>query len=317
MAETTYKKGELLFNESVVTSLAYNFAVGTCQTQMFLNQEVLIIDFNGIEYECEANNYESQYIYGGFNSTTTTPDFSIYPFVINNMVSGSSPEDVVITDTINLLTENPGTYSLKVYTAIPDSDSDSSSESITIRSYIDRNLPNLNWNILPQIFESEGVELTEEIKRYLRETPKNTNWNIFKDVVKNNSSWITVFKGEIETSILYSSMSGELIGGEFSYQNLVIIPTDTTNIKLTVNSKVYELPLSSVPAQAGYTGSSAYVLDRYYGSDERLSNKMPDMEYGSLPYGIGCMFVNSQLALSLFINNEIGTYSVKVEIPKV
>lgn len=49
----------------------------------------------------------------------------------------------------------------------------------TIRSYIDKNLPNLNWNILPQIFESEGVELTEEIERYLRETPKNTNWNVF------------------------------------------------------------------------------------------------------------------------------------------
>ena len=315
MAETTYKKGELLFNESVVTSLAYNFAVGTCQTQMFLNQEVLIIDFNGIEYECEANNYKSQYIYGGFNSTTTTPDFSIYPFVINNMVSGSSPEDVVITDTINLLTENPGTYSLQIYTAIPDSDS--SSEPVTIRSYIDRNLPNLNWNILPQIFESEGVELTEEIERYLRETPKNTNWNIFKDVVKNNSSWITVFEGKIETSDLYLAMNGTLTGGEFPYLNPIIIPTDTTNIKLTVNSKVYELPLSSVPAQAGYTGSSTYVLDRYYGSDERFSNKMPDMVYGSLPYGIGCIFVDSQLTLNLFINNSVGIYSIKVEIPRI
>ena len=55
-------------------------------------------------------------------------------------------------------------------------------EPLTIRSYIDKNLPNLNWNILPQIFESEGVELTEEIERYLRETPKNTNWNVFNSV---------------------------------------------------------------------------------------------------------------------------------------
>ena len=52
----------------------------------------------------------------------------------------------------------------------------------TIRSYIDKNLTNLNWNILPQIFESEGVELTEEIERYLRETPGNTNWNILKEL---------------------------------------------------------------------------------------------------------------------------------------
>ena len=52
----------------------------------------------------------------------------------------------------------------------------------TIRSYIDKNLTHLNWNILPQIFESEGVELTEEIERYLRETPKNTNWNVLKEL---------------------------------------------------------------------------------------------------------------------------------------
>ena len=305
MAETTYKKGELLFEGNITTTNTDGFIMGDFSINTLLNQEVLLTEFNNIEYVCEANKSGSWYIYGGFNPSG--PDFTNYPFAFYQNDASNT----------RLYTENPGTYSLKIYTAIPDSDSDSSSEPITIRSYIDKNLTNLNWNILPQIFESEGVELTEEIERYLKETPKNTNWNIFKDVVKNSSSWITVFEGEIETSRLYSSMGGKLIGGEFPYQNLVIIPTDTTNIKLTVNSKVYELPLSSVPAQAGYTGSSAYVLDRYYGSDERLSNEMPDMVYGSLPYGIGCMFVNSQLALSLFINNEIGTYSVKVEIPKV
>ena len=37
-----------------------------------------------------------------------------------------------------------------------------------VKEYINKNLPNLNWNILPQIFEDESVELTEEIKAYLK-----------------------------------------------------------------------------------------------------------------------------------------------------
>ena len=60
-----------------------------------------------------------------------------------------------------------------------------------LKEYIDKNLPNLNWNILPQIFEDEDIELTEEIKAYLKETPGNTNWNIFKDLTNKNEeeSW--------------------------------------------------------------------------------------------------------------------------------
>ena len=52
---------------------------------------------------------------------------------------------------------------------------------MTIYEYITKNLPNLNRNILPQIFESEGVELTEDIEKYLRETPGNTNWNMLNN----------------------------------------------------------------------------------------------------------------------------------------
>ena len=187
MAETTYKKGELLLDENVIVGSADGYNMGTCQTQMRLNQDVLIIEFNETEYECKANaDSVMGYTYGGYKPTG--PDFSVYPFVLNNMVSGSSLEGAVITDTISLYTENPGTYSLKIYTAIPDSDSDSSSEPVTIRSYINKNLTHLNWNILPQIFESEGMELTEEIERYLKETPKNTNWNMMQTIINQESS---------------------------------------------------------------------------------------------------------------------------------
>ena len=36
-----------------------------------------------------------------------------------------------------------------------------------IKEYLDKNLPNLNFNILSQIFEENEVELTENIKKYL------------------------------------------------------------------------------------------------------------------------------------------------------
>lgn len=56
-----------------------------------------------------------------------------------------------------------------------------------IKDYINKNLPNLNWNILPQIFEDENVELTEEIEAYLKETPGNTNWSILEGMCGNNN----------------------------------------------------------------------------------------------------------------------------------
>ena len=64
---------------------------------------------------------------------------------------------------------------------------------MTIREYIDKNLTSLNWNILPQIFESEGVELTEEIERYLRETPKNTNWNMMQTIISSSEDKMEIW----------------------------------------------------------------------------------------------------------------------------
>lgn len=58
---------------------------------------------------------------------------------------------------------------------------------ITIKEYINKNLPNLNWNILPQIFEENEVELTEEIKTYLKNTPWNTNWNIINSISEKDN----------------------------------------------------------------------------------------------------------------------------------
>jgi hypothetical protein len=56
---------------------------------------------------------------------------------------------------------------------------------MTIKEYIMKNLPNFNWNILPQIFAENGVEMNEEIKAYLRNTPENTNWNVFDGISRS------------------------------------------------------------------------------------------------------------------------------------
>lgn len=177
MAETTYKKGELLFEESITTNNSDDLNTAYCQTEMFLNQDVLIIEFDNIEYTCEAFRMEGWPIscYGGMSAQG--PDFSFFPFALNNTMNAGAQ-----TSAIWLGTKNPGTHSLKVYTAVEDSNSDTSNEPLTIRSYITKNLPSLNWNILPQIFAENGVEMNEKIEAYLRNTPENTNWSILEQL---------------------------------------------------------------------------------------------------------------------------------------
>ena len=105
----------------------------------------------------------------------------------------------------------------------------------TIRSYIDKNLPNLNWNILPQIFESEGVELTEEIERYLRETPGNTNWNMMQTIINSN---------EDEMEIWFVSDTYEDNDGRRTF---IILNSDYTEhmTELLVNAENYRIYLNN------------------------------------------------------------------------
>ena len=172
MADIKYKKGRLLFEGNITTTDDNGFIMGTSSIDISLNQEVLLTEFNNIEYICETNRGEWGNMYGGF--TPTGPDFTKYPFVFSENYNS-----------LYLYTEFPGIYSLKIYIAIPDSNS--SSEPIIIRNYINKNLTNLNWNILPQIFEENNVELTEEIEAYLRNTPENTNWNVFDGMSESSS----------------------------------------------------------------------------------------------------------------------------------
>ncbi len=185
MADINYKKGELLFNDTITTIQQDSSNMYTSPISSLITQNVIIVEFNEIEYICSAKDAPIGKVYG---LSETGIAFANYPFVL--AIGENNGQNMII-----LSTENPGTYSLKIYEAIEDSESDSdiSNESVTIRSYIDKNLPNLNWNILPQIFESEGVELTEDIEKYLRETPGNTNWNLLRFLLKEKEDSPVIF----------------------------------------------------------------------------------------------------------------------------
>lgn len=185
MADINYKNGELLFEDNITTTQQGSSNMGMSSISSLITQNVIIVEFNEIKYICSAKDAPIGKVYG---LSETGIAFTNYPFVL--AIGEDNGQNMII-----LSTENPGTYSLKIYEAVEDSESDSdiSNESVTIRSYIDKNLPNLNWNILPQIFESEGVELTEDIEKYLRETPGNTNWNLLRILLKEKEDSPVIF----------------------------------------------------------------------------------------------------------------------------
>ena len=93
---------------------------------------------------------------------------------------------------------------------------------MNLKEYINRSLPNLNWNILPQIFEENEVELTEEIRAYLKETPGNTNWNVLRGLQKDD--------GNIFLSLMISGgTSGD--DGEGIYSSIWTNTVDNSTIE--------------------------------------------------------------------------------------
>ena len=86
-----------------------------------------------------------------------------------------------------------------------------------IKDYITKNLPNLNWNILPQIFEENGIELTEEIEAYLRNTPENTNNAILNELLNSTSQSGLVFEFDGDFTYQYSNLLAMVDGREDIY----------------------------------------------------------------------------------------------------
>ena len=58
---------------------------------------------------------------------------------------------------------------------------------MTINQYITKNINHLNLNVLAHLLKNEGIELTKEIKDYIRKTPKNTNLNVLRKFLSGGS----------------------------------------------------------------------------------------------------------------------------------
>lgn len=180
MADTKYKKGELLFGKVITTYATPNDsgANSTKQISLELNQDVLIAIINDIEYVCEANKTEFGNVYGGFSPSG--PDFSIYPFAYYTFYNSSSESNL-----LSFYTENPGTYSLHIYAAIEDTDSTPLFPTDFIIDYLMKSPQNSNWNVLSSLL---GDGDWSRLKAYVETTPKNMNRQVLKALLGNGSS---------------------------------------------------------------------------------------------------------------------------------
>ena len=125
-----------------------------------------------------------------------------------------------------------------------------------IKDYITKNFPSLNWNILPQIFAENGVEMNEEIEAYLRNTPENTNWNVV---------------GSLSTKDIGSLP--QII--EVAYQNHNCIFTDNSDIKNFSDFKaiINKYAIQPDPERSNYwTISAEYMKLKEEDSDGRSTN---------------------------------------------
>ena len=180
MADIKYKKGGLLLEETFETvkeseedevSQAMKIVSTTC------TEDVVIIDFNGTEYTCLAIVHPAGFgiMYGGFDIDNYKTDFTTYPFVF---MSGEAEGQHMA----QLCTENPGTYTIKIYTAIEDSDSTESNPVIT---YLMTSPSNTNWNVLSSML---GDGDWSELKAYVEATPHNMNRMVLESLLSGGNS---------------------------------------------------------------------------------------------------------------------------------
>lgn len=163
---------------------------------------------------------------------------------------------------------------------------------MTIKEYINKNLPNLNWNILPQVFEEESIELTEEIKAYLKETPGNTNWNVFKGMSGNGSAIrVTLFDGTLTPQKVEDDWIAFFMDGEAFNYNKIIVTFE--GVKYNLN----KIDTS---------------IDKWYGDwayGEAGEHGVPIFD--TYPFNI---YGLEQIMRMALVTPESGTYSVKIEV---
>ena len=181
MADIKYKKGELLFNETFETvkpDEQSSISVADKSISTNITENIVIIDFNGIEYTCInlVPSTDQGVVYGGY--TEQGADFTEYPFIFSLIEA----EGQKIAD---LVTPDSGTYTLKVYTAVEDTDSSTPIPTDFIIDYLMKSPQNSNWNVLSSLL---GDGDWSRLKAYVETTPKNMNRQVLKALLGNGSS---------------------------------------------------------------------------------------------------------------------------------
>lgn len=165
-----------------------------------------------------------------------------------------------------------------------------------IKEYINKNLPNLNWNILPQIFEENKTELTEEIENYLKETPRNTNWNVLNQMSKSSiilfSKDCTFTKPAPVDWVYYQDNT---IPKEDIFDKLIV----GDEVKVTIGENSSTGIITEQKTSDGYNINKKFNLDTPFVNDCYITWD----EYGQAP----------STTLYIKINDDIGTYHVEIE----
>ena len=173
-SDIRFKKGELLLNETFETRKEHEedgYSGAQKFVPIFHAEDIVIIDFNGTEYTCSIKTMSMGQAYGGISSQGL--DFSDYPF-------GLAFGEYEGQYTLEFVTENSGTYTVKIYTAIEDS----STESNPVITYLMTSPSNTNWNVLSSML---GDGDWSKLKAYVETTPHNMNRMVLESLLSGES----------------------------------------------------------------------------------------------------------------------------------
>ena len=153
-----------------------------------------------------------------------------------------------------------------------------------LKDYINKNLPNLNWNILPQIFEENNVELTEEIEAYLRNTPENTNNAILNGLLNFTPQSDLIFEFDGNFTYQYDILRAEVNNREDIYPFL-------SKIKNRDKSKI---------TVGDHTASGKVTIQDYHGAPYFTCSILDDN------------FIEAWYGIYQLNGEEIGSSSISV-----
>lgn len=138
-----------LFEEEVTTAHEEYLPEGMCMGELsynkFINVNTIKITFDGIEYECNATEYESVFLYGATVDEEENVDFSKYPFVLSSYSQGSN----------GITTSVSGVHTIKV--EIPKDNEDSSSDWSTAEVTFINTKPDSSYSVRIATIESSYI----------------------------------------------------------------------------------------------------------------------------------------------------------------